>query len=220
MKERAKQDALELNEVELPPELQSLFDQQSEMVMSALRNFVKQSYSTSEALSEMKVKARMEEYNKSIDRFERVEDEALAEVDHCDEVTPDLENADNVVLRPEIQQIGASLELTHLNTTIPWVLSVSADVADADTQSNLLTDRFILGGSTRTGAEIRLLQPFGVDIDFAIRAGQKTYDELDSSFISAGLGFNYGNCFIDLSGNEDEFAGGELAYHLSLTWTF
>jgi hypothetical protein len=139
---------------------------------------------------------------------------------YSDEVTPDLENTDNVVLRPEIKQVGASVELTHLNTSLPWVLSISADVADAETQSNLLTDRFILGGSTRTGAEIRLLQPFGTEIDLALRAGQKTYDDLDSSFSSAGLGFNYGNLFVDLSGHEDEFADGEVAYHVSLTWTF
>lgn len=87
LKQRAELNALdqEKNEVELPAELQSLFEQQSEMVMGALRSYVQKSYSTSEALSEMKVKARIEEYSKRIDRFERAEDEALAEVDACEE---------------------------------------------------------------------------------------------------------------------------------------
>lgn len=87
LKDKAEQNELEQSEVtlELPPELQSVFESQSEVMMSALRNYVQKTFATSENISEMKVKARIQEYNNRIDRFEKAEDEALAEVDACEE---------------------------------------------------------------------------------------------------------------------------------------
>jgi hypothetical protein len=87
LKNKAEQNELEQSEVtlELPPELQSVFESQSEVMMSALRNYVQKTFATSENISEMKVKARIQEYNNRIDRFEKAEDEALAEVDACEE---------------------------------------------------------------------------------------------------------------------------------------
>jgi septal ring factor EnvC (AmiA/AmiB activator) len=87
LKDKAEQNELEQSEVtlELPPELQSVFESQSEVMMSALRNYVQKTFATSENISEMKVKARIQEYSSRIDRFEKAEDEALAEVDACEE---------------------------------------------------------------------------------------------------------------------------------------
>jgi chromosome segregation ATPase len=87
LKDKAEQNELEQSEVtlELPPELQAVFESQSEVMMSALRNYVQKTFATSENISEMKVKARIQEYNNRIDRFEKTEDEALAEVDACEE---------------------------------------------------------------------------------------------------------------------------------------
>ena len=81
--ERDEQEAFENSEaqIELPLELQSLFENQSSIVMKALRQFVIESYQTSDKLSEMKVKARIEEYSKQIDRLEDAENEALQAAD-------------------------------------------------------------------------------------------------------------------------------------------
>jgi hypothetical protein len=87
LKKRAVMTTLEEStiNVELPPELQSVFEQESEIIMTTLRSYVQKSYLASEALSERKVRARFEEYSNRIERFEKAEDEALAEVDACEE---------------------------------------------------------------------------------------------------------------------------------------
>lgn len=139
---------------------------------------------------------------------------------YSDQVSPELINADNVSLRPEVLQIGTSIELTHLNNILPWNLSISADLADAKSEQELLTRRFILGQSQRIGVEFRAINALGSNRDISLRLGNKSYADLDSNFSSAGIGFNLGKWFFDVSGNQDEFAEGELAYHLSLTRTF
>ena len=87
LKDKAEQNELEQSEetLVLPPELQLVFESQSEIVMNSLRSYVQKTYATSENISEMKVKARIQEYSNRIDRFEKAEDEALAEVDACEE---------------------------------------------------------------------------------------------------------------------------------------
>lgn len=83
LNERDKQSNLDktITEIELPHELQSLFEKQSDILITAIKRFSIESYKTSESLSEKKVKARIEEYNIQIDRLEKAENEALEEID-------------------------------------------------------------------------------------------------------------------------------------------
>jgi hypothetical protein len=83
LNERDKQSSLDktIAEIELPHELQSLFEKQSDTLITAIKRFSIESYKTSESLSEKKVKARIEEYNIQIDRLEKAENEALEEID-------------------------------------------------------------------------------------------------------------------------------------------
>lgn len=83
LNERDKQSTLEktVTEIELPHELQSLFEKQSDILVNAIKRFSIESYKASDTLSEKKVKARIEEYNKQIDKLEQAENEALEEID-------------------------------------------------------------------------------------------------------------------------------------------
>lgn len=84
--ERAKQSTLESSntDIVLPHELLSLFEKQSDNLVNALKRFAIESYQASDTLSEKKVKARIEEYNKQIDKLEKAENEALEEIDAYD----------------------------------------------------------------------------------------------------------------------------------------
>ena len=122
--QRDKEEALENSNItiELPHELQSLFEKQSDIVMKVMKQFVTESYQTSDRLSETKVKARLEEYSKQIDKLEAAEDEALRGVDEREDQIFELLEA-NTVLASEndklkTQNAGLSGQIKRLEESV------------------------------------------------------------------------------------------------------
>lgn len=141
-------------------------------------------------------------------------------VSHSDEVSFPIGTDMFYIVRPATTQVGASLRLMHLNSTVPWIATFSADVSDSSTDSKYVNSREIIGTSTRVGTELRFIKPFNTGLDLSVRLGQKSYDAIDDSFSSTGIGVNYKNWYIDLSVNEDEFANSDAVYNLSATYSF
>lgn len=91
-------------DIDLPLELEALFEKHSSTVLKLLKQFVNESYRLSDNLSELKVKGRLEEYSEQIEIFQREEAALLVDVDKAREETFDL-NSQNEVLESEITEL-------------------------------------------------------------------------------------------------------------------
>jgi hypothetical protein len=141
-----------------------------------------------------------------------------AGLSYSDEILPVKDEKVAISLRPEIMRGGVTLEFAHLNEDFTWTLGLSAEGIEASASQPLISTDYPLGTGIKLGAEWSLIQPFGLDGDFAIRVGRARYDA--NVLNSGGLGLTYGMWSFDFAVAEHNPLEPSIVYSFSVTKSF
>jgi hypothetical protein len=137
------------------------------------------------------------------------------------EVISDSQKHQRLVIRPKTTRIGVSALFAHSGELINWDLNLSSEFVSKSTSliEQESPNNTISEDEIRIGAEFILVQPFGYQMDIAIRSGVVKLDETNETLLSsAGIGFSGKKWSVDLSAQESEINADDKHYDLSISY--
>jgi hypothetical protein len=135
------------------------------------------------------------------------------------EILPENSSA-QVSLKPQIQRVGISMDIAHLNDSFSWSFTISAEMLNTEATLPLIENTYTLGDAKLLGAEWSLIQPFGINGDISLRAGTAIYQAASTPLYSAGIGYTRNLWSFDIAVSEQDPQSPHYVVELAITKSF